>query len=351
MRRCTRCGAVSPDTARTCQRCGASFQRQGTVRRSSNLRSTQTAPGTVPPKKKQRSFLVGLLALFGIRYDPQKGSWGCAFLPATISVALVVVVVGGIIVGPVLKLIPPFAPSLTVIGTVTPGASVIVHGTNFPPGSRINLTLDGVSIALISTSHRSTVQSLLDSSLSVAHANPLQQTEQLSAPTSDITVRNDGTFDAQVSIPTSWRPNSQHVIQAQAIGQDGRAQAQVQQTVTALSSPVGNPLVHVGPNPSACTGPFAGTSSGVVNVSLDKSGNSVNVSVHGALPNTTYVVDIRCVGAIGTFSTDSKGIGTASLDLPSTLPTTFYIDVEVPPPGGAGFGGYGDSFIAGPFSN
>ena len=120
---------------------------------------------------------------------------------------------------------------------------------------------------------------------------------------------------------------------------------------TTLSSPLGNPLVHVGPNPSACTGPFAGTGSGVVNVHLDNSGNNLNVSVHDALPNTTYVVDIRCVGAIGTFSTNSEGIGTASLDLPSTLPTTFYIDVEVPPPGGAGAGGYGDLFIAGPFSH
>ena len=122
----------------------------------------------------------------------------------------------------------------------------------------------------------------------------------------------------------------------------------------AHAAPVENghaPLVHVGPNPSSCTGPFTGSDSGVVNVHIHQNGNFLNVSVHDASPNTTYVVDIRCVGKIGTLDTNSEGTGTAQIDLPSSLPASFFIDVSVPPPGGAGAGGYGDTFIAGPFSN
>jgi hypothetical protein len=50
--------------------------------------------------------------------------------------------------------------------------------------------------------------------------SPHQQTEQPSSSAGIITVRNDGNFDAQVSIPKSWQLNSQHIIQAQAIGLD-----------------------------------------------------------------------------------------------------------------------------------
>jgi hypothetical protein len=77
----------------------------------------------------------------------------------------------------------------------------------------------------------------------------------------------------------------------------------------------------------------------------------INVSVHDALPNTTYVVDIRCVGQIGALTTNSQGTGTAHITLPRTAPPApFYIDIAVPPPGGGGAGGYGDTFIAGPFN-
>ena len=113
-------------------------------------------------------------------------------------------------------------------------------------------------------------------------------------------------------------------------------------------------LVHVGLNPSACT-TVPGTDSGVVNAHLnavqDRFG--LNVSVHDALPNQTYVVDIRCQGQIGTLTTNGQGTGTAHIDLtastsgPATEP--FYIDISVLG-GGGGSGGYGDTFLAGPFN-
>ncbi len=55
-----------------------------------------------------------------------------------------------------------------------------------------------------------------------------EQMQAHSSSAGSITVRSDGTFDAQASIPTRWQPNSQHVIQAQATGQDGRVLAQAQ---------------------------------------------------------------------------------------------------------------------------
>ena len=60
-------------------------------------------------------------------------------------------------------------------------------------------------------------------------------------------------------------------------------------------------LVHVGLNPNTCT-TIPGPHSGVVTVHSNfKQDNAhVNVAVHDALPSQTYVVDVRCVGQIGT---------------------------------------------------
>ena len=111
-------------------------------------------------------------------------------------------------------------------------------------------------------------------------------------------------------------------------------------------------LIHVGLNPATC-GTVPGTKSGEVNLHSNATRNRsrVNVSVHGAMPNTTYVVDIRCVAPIGTLTTNRSGNGTAHITLSSTLPTgsAIFIDLSVVG-GGGGAGGYGDTFIAGPFT-
>ena len=109
-------------------------------------------------------------------------------------------------------------------------------------------------------------------------------------------------------------------------------------------------LVHVGLNPATC-GIMPGTDSGVtvVHSNIQQNSSEVNVSVHGALPHTNYVVDVRCVGQIGTLMTNGQGTGTAHITLPSALSGTFYIDISVLG-GGGGAGGYGDTFIAGPYT-
>ena len=73
------------------------------------------------------------------------------------------------------------------------------------------------------------------------------------------------------------------------------------------------------------------------------------------MPNTTYVLDIRCwtfgpQSELGTLTTDSDGAGTAHFELTDVIPTDdFYIDISVKN-GGGGAGNYGDTFIAGPFT-
>ena len=127
------------------------------------------------------------------------------------------------------------------------------------------------------------------------------------------------------------------------------------------------PLVSIGPNVAACWGPnnqggpFTGINKGVANVHYNAQQKrfSVNVSVHDALPNTRYDVDIRCwvfgpQQAIGTLTTDKAGTGSFQIDLwQEQVPAmgNFYIDIAVPAqPGGPGAGGYGDTYIAGPFN-
>ena len=124
------------------------------------------------------------------------------------------------------------------------------------------------------------------------------------------------------------------------------------------------PLISIGNNVSSCQasggGSYLGVAKGVANVHYNATQKrfKVNVSVHDAQPNTTYVVDIRCwvfgpQGAITALTTNNQGAGAAQIDLfLETAPSTpFYIDIAVPPaPGNTGAFGYGDTYIAVPFN-
>jgi hypothetical protein len=129
------------------------------------------------------------------------------------------------------------------------------------------------------------------------------------------------------------------------------------------------PLVSIGDNVQWCAGPYNQGGSfapgngnkgvAVVHYNPQKYRFSVNVSVHDALPNTTYDVDIRCwvfgpQNAIGHLTTNNQGTGTFQIDLSlDKVPAmgNFYIDIAVPAqPTGRGAGGYGDTYIAGPLN-
>jgi hypothetical protein len=122
------------------------------------------------------------------------------------------------------------------------------------------------------------------------------------------------------------------------------------------------PLMHYGLNPADVPVLDPGTpASGVVNVHYNKNQDrfKVNLSVHDALPNTTYVLDIRywafthtSADELGTLTTNSEGTATAQFQIDVSnivLTPNFYIDISVKN-GGGGVGGYGDTFIAGPFT-
>lgn len=120
------------------------------------------------------------------------------------------------------------------------------------------------------------------------------------------------------------------------------------------------PLMHYGLNPAGYEVPVLspGTpASGVVNVHYNnvKDRFMATLLVHGAMPKTTYVLDIRYwafgpQSELGTLTTNSKGMGFAHFAVSDVAPTpNFYIDISVKN-GGGGAGGYGDTFIAGPFT-
>ena len=111
------------------------------------------------------------------------------------------------------------------------------------------------------------------------------------------------------------------------------------------------PLLHVGTNPASCTGPFDGKFNGNVRVHFyeDQKTLQISVEVHKAQKKTDYAIEIRCVGYLGTLTTDKHGDGVIAFSVPiNDPPKRFYINVAVPT-GGSGTGGYGDTFIAGPF--
>lgn len=108
-------------------------------------------------------------------------------------------------------------------------------------------------------------------------------------------------------------------------------------------------LVHVGLNPSSCES-APGAARGVVGIRFEGGRRpfKINISVHDALPNTTYAVDIRCVGAIGSLTSDSQGAAKVQIDVTTAPSNGFFVDLSVVN-GGGGAGDYGDTFIAGPF--
>ena len=127
------------------------------------------------------------------------------------------------------------------------------------------------------------------------------------------------------------------------------------------------PLYHYGPNPAGMTVPALGPRtlpSGLVTVQYNdgqdrfSKGHSrftASVLVTNAKPKTKYVLDIRYwafgpQSELGTLTTNSFGTGAALFSVSDVTPTPgFYIDISVKG-GGTGAGGYGDTFIAGPFT-
>jgi hypothetical protein len=113
-------------------------------------------------------------------------------------------------------------------------------------------------------------------------------------------------------------------------------------------------VVHYGSNPTQCVAPFTPNDqflSGLVNVHTDlvlgKTVVTVSASHLLRFPPTTYTVDVRCVGSIGTISpSDISREGTANKTFIIPAQTSaFYIDFYRVEPSGVL-----ETFIAGPFN-
>lgn len=109
-------------------------------------------------------------------------------------------------------------------------------------------------------------------------------------------------------------------------------------------------LLHVGANPSTCDAGAGGPVQGFGQIQSRTTDGTVriNLQIRDGLPNTTYYVDIRCVGRIGTYTTNPAGNGHFMTTLPAAaLPTgTYYLDTAANTPSGGL-----DTYVSTPFQN
>lgn len=109
-------------------------------------------------------------------------------------------------------------------------------------------------------------------------------------------------------------------------------------------------LLHVGANPSTCDAGAGGPVQGFGQIQSQTQDGTVrvNLQIRNGLPNTTYFVDIRCVGRIGTYTTNPAGNGHFMTTLPAAaLPAgQYYLDTAAPAPSGGL-----DTYVSTPFQN
>jgi hypothetical protein len=88
-----------------------------------------------------------------------------------------------------------------------------------------------------------------------------------------------------------------------------------------------------------------------MHVTVDHGANllTVHLIVKAVAPNEAFVLDVRCLHQIGSFTTDASGRGEVTVTYPLTggafgaVPGTFDIDIFAPP--------LVNSYVAGTFTN
>ena len=130
-------------------------------------------------------------------------------------------------------------------------------------------------------------------------------------------------------------------------------------TAAPKSTNVHGGLVHVGANPNpfapgvGCNNTWSGNDGvGNVHVNYAVDRTTLNVSIHGARPNTLYNVNVRCIAILGEFTTNAQGTGNARIELPSAhaLPPSFTLEVGHQCGCPVGFAGWDDMYLAGPIN-
>ena len=229
MRTCPHCGFYSPTHSQYCINCGSSLASE----LKTNRATTTQVPGQPPVvlrRRKNRLFIPGL-GLLGFRRDPQTGQLGCG--PGCLISAILAAILG---LGGFLfwqYSAPHSAPSanLSATGSVVPGGSIQIHGSNFPPDRTVEMTVDGAP----STSRNIVVSSSI--------RNIFIHKMQIHLSEYTATVGSDGTFDMVIAVPLSWAPGSHHIIRATA--QNGQTSVQASVDVE-IQSPMQTSVVTPG---------------------------------------------------------------------------------------------------------
>ena len=79
-----------------------------------------------------------------------------------------------------------------------------------------------------------------------------------------------------------------------------------------------------------CVSPgFAGTASGRVTVTSNGTATHVGVVVTRGTPRTTYTVNVRCLGTIGTLTTNAFGYGSKYITVSGAPSVPFDIDLDI----------------------
>lgn len=220
MRQCLQCGFSSPDYSQYCSNCGSSL----TVANRTPTTQASAQPPTDVRRRKYRVFIPGL-GVFGFFHrDPQTGQWGCG-PGCLISAILAVVIAFGSF--QLLQHSAPVAKLITnpVSGSVVPGRSIQVHGSNFPPDSIVKITVDGAPAASLTMSGSAYIENLFTKE---RQTHPLDHT---------VIVSSNGTFDTTILVPSSWIPGSHHTIQATT----QNAQASMQASIDVETQSSGQP--------------------------------------------------------------------------------------------------------------
>ncbi len=107
-----------------------------------------------------------------------------------------------------------FAPSLVLSGSssVSAGASLVIHGSHFVPGSSVTLSLDGSIPLFAAHQHASRLASGasgIESALALS--------ERITAGQGPINVGGDGTFTVTINVNPAWSPGKHTLVATESI--------------------------------------------------------------------------------------------------------------------------------------
>jgi len=88
------------------------------------------------------------------------------------------------------------------VSNIVPGGSMQVNGSNFPPDSTVDITVDGSPVAVHSTNVFASIDGIMLRGRQTRPADHI------------VAVKSNGTFETTVPVPSSWTPGSHHTIQA-----------------------------------------------------------------------------------------------------------------------------------------